>query len=329
MSGNDRAAAGPVAAGHIPVMVREVLEFLRPRPRGRYLDGTLGLGGHSRAILESTVGEAEVLGLDRDAAALAIAAERLGEYAARAALVRSPYSRFPLALAERGWTELDGALLDLGVSSLQLDSPERGFSFLRDGPLDMRMDPDSGAQPASAIVNRASFERLKDLIGRLGEEPMAGRISRRIVEARAAGPIETTAELARIVEAAYPAKWRREARNHPATRTFQALRMAVNEELEELERFLALIPEYLRPGGRVVVISFHSLEDRLVKRAFKREASGCICPPRQPICTCGHAPRLTILTKKPLTPSEEEAAANPRARSAKLRAAERLPEAAA
>jgi len=156
---------------------------------------------------------------------------------------------------------------------------------------------------------------------------MAGRISRRIVEARIAGRIETTAELARIVEAAYPAKWRREARNHPATRTFQALRMAVNEELEELERFLALIPEFLRPGGRVTVISFHSLEDRLVKRAFRREAAGCVCPPRQPVCTCGHAPRLSILTKRPLVPSEDEAAANPRARSAKLRAAEKLPEA--
>ena len=327
MNGPDRAAAGPVASGHVPVMVGEVLELLRPRPGGRYLDGTLGLGGHSRAILEETGGAAEILGLDRDAAALAIAAERLGEYAARVTLKKSPYSRFPRALAECGWTELDGALLDLGVSSLQLDSPERGFSFLREGPLDMRMDPDSGAPPASAIVNKAPFERLKDLIGRLGEEPMAGRISRRIVEARIAGRIETTAELARIVEAAYPAKWRREARNHPATRTFQALRMAVNEELEELERFLALIPEFLRPGGRVAVISFHSLEDRLVKRAFRREAAGCVCPPRQPVCTCGHAPRLSILTKRPLVPSEDEAAANPRARSAKLRAAEKLPEA--
>lgn len=308
---------------HISVLLAEVLEFLAPGPGGRYLDGTLGLGGHSEAILERAGQGAELLGLDRDAVALERARARLSRFGDAARLVQAPYSSFEAELDALGWDLLDGALLDLGVSSIQLDTAGRGFSFLSDGPLDMRMDPSGGAAPASQIVNKASAERLKEIIRDLGEEPMAGRIARAIVEARQDREIETTLELAAIVERAYPAKWRRTARNHPATRTFQALRMAVNRELEELEAFLARITDRLRVGGRVAIISFHSLEDRLVKRAFREEAKDCRCPRTQMICDCS-GPRLRLLTKKPVTPSEEEMAGNPRSRSAKLRAAERI-----
>jgi 16S rRNA (cytosine1402-N4)-methyltransferase len=233
------------------------------------------------------------------------------------------YSRFDRALADLGWEKLDGALLDLGVSSLQLDADERGFSFLRDGPLDMRMDPGGGAAPASNFVNRASFERLCEVIGKYGEEPMGGRIARAIIDARAERPIETTAELAAIVEQAYPAKWRRTARTHPATRTFQALRMEVNDELGELQSFLDRIFDHMAVGGRVVIISFHSLEDRLVKRTFRDRARDCTCPRHMPICQC-EGPVCKVLTKKPVQPSEDEVRANSRSRSAKLRAAERI-----
>ena len=309
---------------HISVMPAEVLHWLNPKPGGRYLDGTLGLAGHARKVLDTAGKDARLLGLDRDIQALEEAQKRLEPFGDRAMCCHSPYSQFEHALDQAGWDLVDGALLDLGVSSLQLDAPERGFSFLREGPLDMRMDPKSGAPSARTLVNTAPFERLARIIGRLGEDPQAGRIGRAIVKAREIRPIETTLELAEIVAQAYPAKWRREARNHPATRTFQGLRMAVNSELEELEIFLERIPEYLAPGGRVVIISFHSLEDRLVKHAFRDAAKTCDCPPRQPICTCNRIPTLKVLTKKPVYPSDEETHVNPRARSAKLRAAERV-----
>ena len=309
-------------------MSREVCELLAVRPGMRVLDATLGLGGHSLAILAGTEGKVEILGLDRDQTAIERASENLSGYPGGLHARRMRFSRFPEALAELGWDGVDAALADLGVSSPQLDEAQRGFSFIADGPLDMRMGVADGAEPAANIVNMWSFERLRDLIRDLGEEPQAGRIARAIMAAREKKPIEGTLELASLVERAYPPKWRATARNHPATKTFQALRMAVNQELEELQEFLDRIVDYLTPGGRVVVISFHSLEDRLVKRAFRREASGCLCPPRQPYCTCGHSPRLRILTKKPLVPTPEESAANPRARSAKLRAAERLAEGA-
>jgi 16S rRNA (cytosine1402-N4)-methyltransferase len=314
---------GMAGALHVPVLLREVLHFLAPRPGGRYLDGTVGLGGHSMALLEAAEGRAELIGLDRDPEALARASERLAGFSG-ARLHNLRYSRFAEAVAAEGWDGLDGALLDLGVSSLQLDDASRGFSFLADGPLDMRMGAVDGAAPASSLVNRASFERLRELIGRLGEEPLCGRIARFIVSEREKQPFETTRQLAECVERAYPAKMRATARRHPATRTFQALRMAVNQELEELESFLADIVGHLKPGGRLAIISFHSLEDRLVKRAFRDEEKGCLCPPRQPSCTCGRVARLKVLTKKPVVPGEDECQANPRARSAKLRAAERL-----
>lgn len=310
---------------HAPVLVREVCDLLNLRPGMRVLDATLGLGGHSLAMLARTGGDVEILGLDRDESAIRRATENLSGYPGKVTARQMRFSQFPQALDELGWDGVDAALADVGVSSPQLDEAERGFSFVADGPLDMRMSVADGSEPAANIVNKWNFERLRDLIREYGEEPQAGRIARAIEAERAKKPIETTLELAKLVERAYPPKWRANARNHPATRTFQALRMAVNHELDELKDFLDRIVDSLHPGGRVAVISFHSLEDRLVKQAFRREASSCLCPPRQPLCTCGHAPRLRILTKKPLMASPEEAAANPRARSAKLRVAEKLP----
>lgn len=328
MKGSGKTGQKHIAApgGHVSVLLDEVVEFLRPRSGGRYMDGTVGLGGHSFAILNAAGGKAQVLGIDRDRSALALAEERLSVYGDAAILAQSSYSAFEAVLEELGWDLLDGALLDLGVSSLQLDTAERGFSFIKDGPLDMRMDSSLGTPPASKIVNKASFSTLRHIIKVYGEDPLSGRIARAIIEARAKKPIETTLELAQVVEEAYPVKMRRTARNHPATRTFQALRMEVNRELSELEHFMKRIAFRLKPGARVAIISFHSLEDRLVKRGFRAEASGCDCPKRQPRCTCNKWPRLKILTKKPIVPGEEECAANPRARSAKLRVAERLPD---
>ncbi|WP_029898282.1 16S rRNA (cytosine(1402)-N(4))-methyltransferase RsmH [Desulfohalovibrio reitneri] len=307
---------------HVPVLRDEVVAWLSPRPGGRYLDGTLGLGGHARAVMEAAGGEAELIGLDRDREALQEASANLAEFGDKMVTRHMPYSLFEEALDQAGWDAVDGALLDLGVSSLQLDSADRGFSFLREGPLDMRMDASGGNEPASVLVNTASFDRLRSLIRELGEEPQAGRIARAISRRREERPFESTLDLAEVVESAYPAKWRRTARMHPATRTFQALRMAVNDELGQLREFLDRVPERLKPGGRVAVISFHSLEDRMVKRAFREEARECVCPPRQPVCTCEKKVRLKVLTKKPVTAGEAEAEANPRARSAKLRVAE-------
>ncbi|HCU69775.1 MAG TPA: 16S rRNA (cytosine(1402)-N(4))-methyltransferase [Desulfomicrobium sp.] len=309
---------------HIPVMIDEVMHWLEPKPGGYYMDATLGLGGHAARLMELTGGQAHLLGLDRDMQALRKAGERLARYGENVQLAHTSFQNFSGALREIGWDLLDGVVADLGVSSLQLDSPERGFSFLHDGPLDMRMDPGSGGEPASNIVNGASFERLRQLLWDYGEEPMAGRIARAIVETREKAPIETTLELARIVAAAYPAKRRALARNHPATKTFQALRLEVNQELKEVENFLARIVDHLRPGARICVISFHSLEDRIVKRAFRTESTGCLCPREYPVCTCGHEKRLRLPFRKPLLPGQEEMRVNSRSRSAKLRVAERI-----
>ena len=308
---------------HVSVLLQESLHYLAPKPGGRYLDGTLGLGGHSEAILQAAPG-CELLGLDRDEEALALAGERLAPFGNRVHRRHGAFRDFALALDELGWDTVDGVLLDLGVSSLQLDTPERGFSFLHDGPLDMRMNAGGDARTASALVNKAPFATLKELITDAGEEPQAGRIARAIVDARAQKPIETTLELASIIEKAYPAKWRATARNHPATRTFQALRIAVNDELGQLSAFLGAVVPRLAPDGRLVVISFHSLEDRIVKNFFRDEAQDCRCPRHIPVCVCNHKATLGILTKKPVIPEPEETAANPRAGSAKLRAALRL-----
>ena len=309
---------------HIPVMIDEVMHWIDPKPGGFYMDATLGLGGHAARLMEMTGGRAHLLGLDRDRQALDKAGKRLAEYGENVQLAHTSFQHFPSVLRELGWDLLDGVVADLGVSSLQLDSPERGFSFLHDGPLDMRMDPGSGGEPASNIVNGASYERLRQLLWDYGEEPMAGRIARAIIAARENARIESTLELARIVAAAYPAKRRALARNHPATKTFQALRLEVNQELREVENFLERVVDYLRPGARIAVISFHSLEDRIVKRAFRKESTGCLCPRDYPICQCGHEKKLRLPFRKPLIPGEAEMRANSRSRSAKLRVAERI-----
>jgi 16S rRNA (cytosine1402-N4)-methyltransferase len=309
---------------HIPVMIDEVMHWIDPKPGGFYMDATLGLGGHAARLMEMTGGRAHLLGLDRDRQALDKAGKRLTEYGENVQLAHTSFQHFPSVLRELGWDLLDGVVADLGVSSLQLDSPERGFSFLHDGPLDMRMDPGSGGEPASNIVNGASYERLRQLLWDYGEEPMAGRIARAIIAARENARIESTLELARIVAAAYPAKRRALARNHPATKTFQALRLEVNQELREVENFLERVVDYLRPGARIAVISFHSLEDRIVKRAFRKESTGCLCPRDYPICQCGHEKKLRLPFRKPLIPGEAEMRANSRSRSAKLRVAERI-----
>jgi len=287
------------------------------------MDGTLGMGGHSLALMEAAGEGAELVGLDRDAEALALATERLKAFKGRMHLFHLPFSRFEEALDEIGWDTVDGAVLDLGVSSMQLDEAERGFSFIHDGPLDMRMDPDSGPS-AEVLVNTLKHGELARIIRVYGEDPLAGKIASAILRAREEKAITRTLQLAEIVRLAYPPKMRHTARNHPATRTFQGLRIAVNRELEELEEYLSSIIKRLKPGARLAIISFHSLEDRAVKYAFRDAAKGCKCPPHQLHCTCGGVPEMKVLTKKPLTASQAERDANPRARSAKLRVAERL-----
>ena len=323
--GSDHSSADPCApVPHISVMCAEAMHWLVPKPGGHYLDATLGLGGHTQKILELTQGQAFVLGLDRGEAALSQAKIRLAQYKDAVTFVHASFQYFEAALATVGWSQVDGILADLGVSSLQLDTPERGFSFLHEGPLDMRMDPDAGGISAAQLVNRASYARLRQIIWTYGEEPMAGRIARAITLAREKKSITTTLELAQIVAGAYPAKRRALARNHPATKTFQALRIEVNNELEEIEVFLKRAMTFLAPGGRLVVISFHSLEDRVVKQSFRRESSGCLCPREYPLCTCGHQKQVRLPFRKPLTPSAEEQRSNSRSRSAKMRVAERL-----
>ena len=321
MTGTGKSAAPVAAALHVPVLLKEAMEFLAPRNGGRYLDGTVGLGGHAEAILRHG---AQLCGLDRDQKALELAAERLSVFGEKARLFLLPFSGFAGALDELGWDEVDGMLLDIGVSSMQLDTAERGFSFVADGPLDMRMDPESDALSAWHLVNRERPEVLKRIIAEFGEEPQAGRITKLIVEERHKKTIDSTRQLAALVERAYPPAWRAKARNHPATRTFQALRMAVNDELGELRRFLDTALARLRIGGRLAVITFHSLEDRMVKHAMRVWAQGCLCPRHMPRCVCHHVPEARVLAKKPVCASAEEVADNPRASSAKLRAAEKI-----
>ena len=317
---------------HIPVLMKETLAALQPvldagrdRPV-RILDGTLGMAGHSCAMLQAAP-MAELCALDRDEEALELARRRLEPFGDRVHTCHCRYSQFEEALDDLGWDKVDAVLLDIGVSSLQLDEAERGFSFYGDGPLDMRMDQHSGAPSAWHWVNRENFDRLKECIATLGEEPQAGRIARAIVDARQKSPIDTTAQLAALVEKAYPPAWRAKARRHPATRTFQALRMAVNDELGELRRFLDAILGRLSLGGRLAVISFHSLEDRMVKQTMRYWAEGCRCPRHVPVCVCHHVPEVEILYKKPVQADDDELAVNPRASSAKLRAVEKIAEA--
>lgn len=293
---------------HLPVMPAEVLAHLAPRAGGVYCDATLGYAGHARAILEASAPDGRLIGIDRDASAVAASAEALRPFGDRVTLVQAPFSRMRAVLEESGALPLDGCLVDLGVSSPQLDRAERGFSFRRAGPLDMRMDPTRG-ETAAEYLRRVDQDELESVLRDFGEERYAGRLARAIVETREREEIGTTTALAAIVARAMP---RHERHKDPATRTFQALRIAVNDELGELERFLEEAPGCLRPGGRLVVIAFHSLEDRMVKRRLRALASD------------GAEPALRILTKHVVVASDEERVRNPRARSAKLRAAERL-----
>ncbi len=312
-------------AVHISVLKQEVLDGLNIRPGKFYLDGTLGLAGHSKAILETALekgGKAHLLGLDRDRDALARAGENLKDFQDSAHLAHSAYADFDTVLDDIGWKKLDGVLLDLGVSSLQLDVAERGFSFHTDAKLDMRMNSNSSEESAEHFINKADFGTLKHVITKYGEDPQAGRIARAIVEYRQTKTIHTTKELAEIVWNAYPAKWRATARNHPATRTFQAIRMQVNAELQQLETFLGKLLPYLNTGARVAIISFHSLEDRIVKHTFRTWATDCLCSKQLPICVCKHEAEMKLITKKPILPTQEEVKANSRASSAKLRIAE-------
>ncbi len=276
----------------------------------------MGGGGHARGILVASTPDGELLGIDADPLAVALAGERLAEFGGRVTLVQGNFADLEEIALEHGFSPVDGILLDLGLSSLQLEAAGRGFSFQLDGPLDMRFDP-SRTTTAADLVNDLSVEELASILSRYGEEPQARRIARAIVAER---PINTTGELAALVKRTVG----RRRRIHPATRTFQALRIAVNEELECLAKALPQALGLLMPGGRLVVISFHSLEDRLVKKFFRRESRDCICPPEAPVCTCGHRATLGIVTRKPIRPSAEEVAANPRSRSAKLRIAFRL-----
>lgn len=300
---------------HIPVLYQEVLQLLAPKSGGRYVDGTVGAGGHAWGILEASSPDGRLLGLDRDPQALALAAGYLASFGERVHLVHASFASLSQVLEREGWDQVDGILLDLGLSSMQLDTPERGFSFQHEAPLDMRFDP-STPITAAHLVNTLGENELADLFYRYGEEPAARRIAHAIVRAR---PLHTTAELARLVERLIP----RRGPIHPATRVFQALRIAVNRELDALEQVLPQAVQALAPGGRLAVIAFHSLEDRIVKEFFRRESRDCLCPPRQPLCTCGHRATLQVLTPKPLLPGPEEIARNPRARSARLRCAEK------
>ncbi len=312
----DSEKAKTLDSQHVSVLLQETLHALAIRPGGRFIDGTLGGGGHAAAILQASSPDGTLLALDADSTALSRARERLSPFGARATFVHSSFAELERVAREHGWRAVDGCVLDLGLSSDQLADEARGFSFAGLG-LDMRFDPTQG-EPASALLNELSAQELADLLYRYGEERASRRIARAIVAAR---PIQSAQQLAEVVAKAGGG---RRGRIHPATQTFQALRIAVNDELGALEVVLPQAVELLRPGGRLAVITFHSLEDRIVKNFCRTESRDCICPVEQLVCTCGHRATLKIITAKPIEPAAAELAANPRARSAKLRAAERL-----
>ena len=306
--------------GHKPVLLRECLDALAIKPGGVYVDGTLGRAGHSLEIVRRlTTGR--LIALDRDETALAAARQRLAEHLERVTLVHSNFSRLGAVLDELGVDAADGMLFDLGVSSPQLDDAARGFSYKQDAPLDMRMDA-TAPLTARELVNSASYEELRRILFEYGEERYAPQIAKAICAAREQKPIETTLELAELIRGAMPAKALRE-KQHPAKRSFQAIRIAVNDELGELEPMLDAAEAHLKPGGRLAVITFHSLEDRIVKQKMKELATGCICPPEFPVCVCGRTPKMKLVTRKPIVSGETELGENPRARSAKLRVAEK------
>lgn len=302
---------------HVPVLFQEVLEVLNPVPGGLYVDGTIGAGGHSRGILERSAPDGMLIGFDRDPAALALAESNLAEFSDRVTLIHSSYQELVSHLNNRNWHTVDGIFIDLGLSSMQLNTPERGFSFRYDAPLDMRFDPTQSFS-ASDLVNEYTREELAEIIFTYGEEKFSRRIANAIIANR---PLATTKELAELIKGVVPYS---RSKIHPATRTFQALRIVVNNELDALEAFLPAALEVLKPGGRLAVIAFHSLEDRIVKRYFRQESRDCICPPEIPICVCENKARIKEITRRPIRPEDHEIHENPRARSAKLRAAEKF-----
>jgi 16S rRNA (cytosine1402-N4)-methyltransferase len=301
---------------HTPVMLHEVLKALNPQTGQRFIDATVGAGGHAEAILKATAPDGQVLALDADPTALDIAGRRLAPYGHRILFVNVNFDQVASIARSKDFIPVHGVLFDLGLSSMHLSATERGFSFQSDGPLDMRFDP-SSPTTAADLVNNLSQTELADMLFRFGEERSSRAIARAIVAAR---PLHTTRDLADVV--ARSVGKRRQARIHPATRTFQALRIAVNDELGVLRSTLPSATALLAPGGRLAVISFHSLEDRIVKEFFIRESKDCICPPEQPTCNCNHRATLHIIARKPITASDHEVSTNPRARSAKLRVAE-------
>jgi 16S rRNA (cytosine1402-N4)-methyltransferase len=302
---------------HLPVLYQETINILQPKSAGRYADGTLGAGGHSAGILESSQPDGQLLGLDIDDHALQIAKARLSDFGKRATLIKGSYSKMTEHLRSISWPCVDGIVLDLGLSSMQLDTAQRGFSFIKDAPLDMRFNMEQKLT-AAEVVNTWTEKDLAQIIWEFGEEPKSRQIATAIITNR---PVATTHQLAAVILRVYKGK---RGKVHPATRTFQALRMAVNDELDTLEKGLKEAFSALCSGGRLAVISFHSLEDRKVKQYFQYESRDCICPPEQLVCICGHKASIKLLTKKAIIPSQEEIGKNPRARSAKLRAVEKL-----
>ena len=302
---------------HLPVLYKEIIHALQPRQGGRYVDGTLGAGGHARGILEACAPDGQLLGLDVDPQALAIARKTLAPYEDRTHLAQASYTSLSAQLRQLGWNEVDGILLDLGASSMQFDTAERGFSFMQDAPLDMRFGPHA-AQTAADIVNVYSERELADLIHEFGEERNSRKIARAIVDKR---PLHTTRELVAAIEAVSP---RRGEKVHPATRTFQALRIAVNDELSSIKEVLPQAVADLSTGGRLAVISFHSLEDRIVKKFYREQGKDVVNPPYEQIYETERKATIKEVNRKPITPSDEEIRNNPRARSAKLRVAEKI-----
>lgn len=307
---------------HTSVLLEECIDNLNIKQNGIYVDGTLGGGGHSFEICRRLSETGVLIGIDRDKDALAAAEQRLAEFRCRKYFVQSNYSDIKQVLSELDIEQIDGALLDLGVSSFQLDNSQRGFSYMHDAPLDMRMSQDDDFT-AGDVVNGYDQKELTGIISAYGEEKWASRIASFIVNSRKDGPIETTGRLVEVIKAAIPAKARREG-PHPAKRTFQAIRIEVNDELSQLKRAVEAFCDVLAPGGRLCIISFHSLEDRIVKEIIARRADPCTCPPEFPICVCGKTANIRKISRKPILPGKEELESNPRARSAKLRVCQKI-----